>query len=266
MTHYRNRPANADRDWGGPWSARKESMAGPEDKIEIEPQGASPDSTDDTLESVEEAFDEEEVVEEAAPAEPEEADEPADLVAAGETGGSDGHQGWTIMLICLGIGLIAACMIIPQADENRRMLYQTEKLKIDLAHLEQQVAINDEFIQRVGRDPALSERLAQRQLKFIRKGSAVLDLNEPRSTDSSPFSLTMIEGPPPMPEYEPVGGRLGAWCRDGRKRLYTIGAGLLLLATGLVLGATPAGREELAAGTDEEFTGPSADASNSSNA
>ena len=146
------------------------------------------------------------------------------------------------------------------------MLYQTEKLKIDLAHLEQQVAINDEFIQRVGRDAALSERLAQRQLKFIRKGSAVLDLNEPRSSDSSPFSLTMIQGPPPMPEYEPVGGRLGAWCRDGRKRLYTIGAGLLLLATGLVLGATPAEREELAAGTDEEFTGPSADASNSSNA
>jgi hypothetical protein len=258
-------------------------MAGPQDKFEIEPQDASPESADEAVELVEETLDEEQVVEEAEDSEweeeaaeeenvildtdaGEETDEPADLVAAGDTATSEGHQGWTIMLICLGIGLIAACMIIPQADENRRMLYQTEKLKTDLAHLEQQVAINDEFIQRVGRDPALSERLAQRQLKFIRKGSAVLDLNEPRSTDSSPFSLTMIEGPPPMPEYEPVGGRLGAWCRDGRKRLYTIGAGLLLLATGLVLGATPAEREELAAGIDDEETEPSDTPANFPNA
>ena len=69
----------------------------------------------------------------------------------------------------------------------------------------------------------------------------MLDLDELRTVDSSPFSLTMIQGPPAMAEYQSVGGRMGAWCRDGRKRLYTIGAGLLVLAAGLVLGATPAG-------------------------
>lgn len=204
-----------------------------EDTINIEAQDESPEMADEALT----ALDEEPWLP-AAPA------SPAPAVSSDEPDApdvSDGHHGWTIMLICLGIGLIAACIIIPQADQNGRMLYQTGQLKTDLEHLQKQVAINEDFIQRAGRDAAISERLAQRQLKFIRRGTAVLDLDELRTVDSSPFSLTMIQGPPAMAEYQSVGGRMGAWCRDGRKRLYTIGAGLLVLAAGLVLGATPAG-------------------------
>jgi hypothetical protein len=171
-------------------------------------------------------------------------EQPPDSARAPSPGECSGHHGWTIMLICMGIGLIAACVFIPQADQNGRMFHQVEQLRTDLEHLQQQVAVNDQFIQRAGHDAGLSERLAQRHLKLIRRGTAVLDLNEPRIIDRSPFSLTMIQPPPPMPAHEPVGGRLGTWCRDGRKRLYTIGAGLLLVAMGLVLGASPARAEQ----------------------
>src|SRR6185436_15396657 len=59
------------------------------------------------------------------------------------------HHGWTIMLISAGIGLIALCLLIPQSDENRLMAYQCQKLKMDLEHLDKQVAVNQEFIDRL---------------------------------------------------------------------------------------------------------------------
>ena len=43
-------------------------------------------------------------------------DEDEALLAAGATGG-----GWTIPLLCLGIAVIACCLVIPQADANRRL-------------------------------------------------------------------------------------------------------------------------------------------------
>ena len=62
------------------------------------------------------------------------------------------------MLISAGIGLIACCLLIPQSDENRLMAYECQKLKMDLEHLDKQVAVNQEFIDRLGRDPALRHR------------------------------------------------------------------------------------------------------------
>jgi len=149
----------------------------------------------------------------------------------------EGYHGWTIVLLAIGIGLIACCLLLPQADDNRKLLYQCETLKVDLDHLEKQVEINDEFIKRVGNDRALAERLALRQMNCIRRGSTVLDLKQTGSTaERSPFSLVTIPPPPPMPEYKPVGGRLAELCRGPRNRLRMIGAGLILMAAGLVLG------------------------------
>src|SRR5688500_5356867 len=88
-----------------------------------------------------------------------------------------GGGGWTIIPVSLGLGLIACCVLIPQADENRRLAHQREQLRIDLEHLQTQARVNDEFVQRVGSDPTLAERLAQRQMKFVRKGSGVLELD-----------------------------------------------------------------------------------------
>ena len=167
-----------------------------------------------------------------------EADAPAGL---SETDMTQGNHGWTIVLLALGMGLIACCLLIPQADENRKLLYQSEKLKTDLEHLEKQVQINDEFVTRARTDPVLAERLAQRLMNQIRRGTNILDLKQVESLeDRSPYSLVTMPPPPPMPEYKPVGGRIAGMFRDAHNRLKLMGVGMALLAAGLILGqSTP---------------------------
>jgi hypothetical protein len=143
---------------------------------------------------------------------------------------------WTIPLVCIGIAIIACCMLIPGADENRRLAYDKLKLEADLTQLQAQVETNGEFLKRVGDDPTLAERLAQRQMKMVREGSSVLELKEPApGSNLSPFLLTAVPPPPTLPEYRPSGGRLAAMCRQPRTRLYLMGAALLAIAAGLVL-------------------------------
>lgn len=163
-------------------------------------------------------------------------------------GGSDGTMdpssrdragGWTIVLVAIGLGLIACCFLIPQADENRRLAHQRQQLRMDLTHLQKQVQVNDEFLRRLGSDPALAERLAQRQMRLVRKGTGVLDVDGESDEVTSPYLLTTVPPPTPLPGYEPQGGALSRWCRDTHTRLYMIGSGLMLLALGLVLGYTP---------------------------
>lgn len=151
----------------------------------------------------------------------------------------DRAGGWTIVLVSIGLGLIACCFLIPQADENRRLAHQREQLRIDLEHLQKQVGRNEEFLRRLGTDPALAERLAQRQMGLVRKGSGVLDVDGEPDAISSPYLLTTVPPPAPLPEYQPQGGAIARWCRDTHTRLYMIGSGLMLLALGLVLGYTP---------------------------
>jgi hypothetical protein len=148
--------------------------------------------------------------------------------------------GWTIPLLCLGIGLIACCVIIPQADANGRLFYERQMLQADLESVEKQVAVNGEFIKRVMDDPTLAERLAGRQMKTIRKGQKPLALkHEPADGDMSPFALVTVAPPALPPPYKPVGGGFAALCRDARTRLYIMGAAMTLIAAGLVLGAAP---------------------------
>src|SRR5688500_3198292 len=58
-------------------------------------------------------------------------------------------DGWTIPLVCIGIGIIACCVIIAQTDSNRRLVYEREKLKRDLEYVERQVEVNDDFLRKV---------------------------------------------------------------------------------------------------------------------
>jgi len=143
---------------------------------------------------------------------------------------------WTIPMLCAGIGLIACCIIIPQADSNRRLAYEKQMLQADLESVERQVTVNAEFLNRVVDDPALSERLAQRQLKRVRKGQRVLQLKE-EQPEMSPFQITNVAPPPAPPPYTPVGGIVAGLCYDARTRLYLMGVALTMIAGGLVLGA-----------------------------
>jgi hypothetical protein len=146
---------------------------------------------------------------------------------------------FTIPLLCLGIGLIACCMLIPAADENQRLLYERLSLQADLEQIQKQIAVNDEFLKRVADDPTLSQRLAQRQMKMVQEGTSVLELKGNYSgRDMSPFELVTLPPPAELPPYRPVGGKLSELCRNPHSQLYLMGGGLLLMAAGLVLGSS----------------------------
>jgi len=146
--------------------------------------------------------------------------------------------GWTIPLLCMGIAIISFCLIIPQADANRRLAYERAALRADLESIQTQVATNDEFLRRLASDPTLAERLAQRQLNLQRAGTMTLPVQLGNGS-TSPFDLVKVPPPEPMEPYEPVGGKLAAVCRDSRSRLYLMGVGLFVLAAGLILGIGP---------------------------
>jgi hypothetical protein len=148
--------------------------------------------------------------------------------------------------MCLGLGVIAACVLVPQAEANKKLAAERDKLKRDLAYVDTQISVNDEFLKNVGGDAGLAERLAQRQMKVIREGSSVLELRGRRAAsrreEMSPFMLVSVAPPPAPAPYTPPVGILGSLCRDARYQLYVSGLGMLMVATGLVLGASASPR------------------------
>jgi len=155
------------------------------------------------------------------------------------------RSGWTVALLCIGLAIISCCVIIPQADANRRLAYEQLKLQLDLEQIKNQASVNREFLKRISTDATLAERLAQRQMKMIPRGTTVLELrDQPGQNDMSPFLLVNLPAPSPLPEYKPVGGIVADVCTDSRTRLYLLGAGLFLIAAGLVMGGTPVRRAQ----------------------
>jgi hypothetical protein len=173
--------------------------------------------------------------------------ETAAAIASAATAGADvalapparSGGAFTIPLICLGVGVIAMCLLIPAADEVRRLAYERDRLRADLEQLQKQVSTNDAFLQRVASDPVLAERLARRQLKMVPQGTQVLDLKSAAAAtstrDMSPFLLVTVPPPAPMPPYRSVGGVLANACRHPKTQLYLIGGSLMAIASGLGL-------------------------------
>jgi hypothetical protein len=151
-----------------------------------------------------------------------------------------GGGGVTIPMMCLGIALIAACLLVPAADDVRRLAYERDRLRADLEQLHEQVQTNDAFLKRVADDATLAERLARRQMKMVPEGTAVLELSGAKPQDElSPFLLVTVPPPAPMAEYRPVGGMLAAAVQHPKTQLYLIGASLMMIAAGLVLSRSP---------------------------
>lgn len=165
-------------------------------------------------------------------------EEPREMRQGGERGG------WTIAILCMGLGIIAACVLIPQADANRRLVYEREKLRLDLTQVQRQIAVNSEFLSELEKDPQLTERLAQREMRAVPQGEAVVNtksdsaLASPsaRAARMSPFSLVKVPPPPALAPYQPVPGFLASLCRDPNSHMYVLGTGMLLVAGGLTLG------------------------------
>ena len=160
----------------------------------------------------------------------------ADLAPAGPTTGG----GWTIPLMCVGLGLIACCVIIPQAETNRQLFHEQQALSADLDRLQKQVSVNDEFLKNVLDNPTLAERLASRQLKTIRKGQKVLAMKEGNdNADMSPFTLVDLPPAAPTPPYRAKRGTIADLCNNARSRLYLLGMALAMVAIGLVMDSRP---------------------------
>jgi hypothetical protein len=167
--------------------------------------------------------------------------------AAAETGG------WTIAILCLGLGIIAACLVIPQADANRRLVYEREKLRLDLTQVQKQIAVNREFLSEMESDPQLTERLAQREMRAVQQGEAIVDTKPDRgsaqsaSADAermSPFNIINVPPPAALPPYQPVSGYFARLCRSTQSHVYLLGAGMILVAGGLALGGAQGPREQ----------------------
>jgi hypothetical protein len=158
---------------------------------------------------------------------------------------SDGG-GWTVAILCMGLGLIAACIVIPQADANRRLVYEREQLKLDLQQVQKQIGLNKEFLLKMESDPQLTERLAQREMRTVKRGEAVVTVNSDNNSGSSaekmsPFGIVNVPPPPKLAPYQPVGGMLAQLCRDPGSHMYVLGGGMLLVAIGLTLGGSSGG-------------------------
>jgi hypothetical protein len=159
--------------------------------------------------------------------------------------------GWAITLLCIGLGLIMACVIIPESDANQRMAYQRETLRLDLAQIQHQVEINKQFLAKIESDPQLTLRLIQREMHAVPRGEKVLDVGSTSGEDAhgssqseqaervSPFFIVNIPPAPRLPPYQLSGGLLANLCRGAQSRLYLMGGALLLVAIGLV-GGEPA--------------------------
>jgi len=143
---------------------------------------------------------------------------------------------WTIPTLCAGLAIVACSLIIPQTDANRRLAWEREGLERDLKSIQKQVDVNGQFLERVADDANLAERLAQRQMKVYRAGTAVLELKRQGNDEMSPFLLTAVVPPDPLPAYAPKSGMLAELFLHPKHTLYLSGLGLLLIAVGLVMG------------------------------
>lgn len=167
--------------------------------------------------------------------------------AAMDAMAAKGSPIWTIPLMCAGLSLIAACMIVPAADQNRHLAWERERLRLDLEQVQQQVEVNNSFLDKMRQDPALAERLAQRQLRVVREGSTAIHVDgDTTFQERSPFSLIQVPDPEPLPAYQPIGNKFAALCRNPRTQLYLTAAALFMLAVGLVLGGTSPKKPQVA--------------------
>jgi len=229
-----NAPTNWEEESGGQWHLEAPPGDWQMESLPEQPGGRGDEIEDDNL---------------TAPLylpEPEVEDEEAyPPRASAETGG------WTIAILCMGLGIIAACLVIPQADANRRLVYEREKLRLDLAQVQKQIAVNKEFLSEMESDPQLTERLAQREMRAVQQGEAIVDTKadagsgQSASADAermSPFNIINVPPPAALASYQPVGGYFAALCRSPQSHVYLLGVGMILVAGGLVLGGSPAPR------------------------
>lgn len=144
---------------------------------------------------------------------------------------------WTIPLTFVGIAIVACSILIPASDENRRANYELAKIERDVDYFERQSAVNKDFIERVNTDATLAERLALRQLHQTRQGVKIAPMSgKPDAFGASPFAMTRLDPPVPLPPYEPVQTVLSEWFTGEKQAQQMAALGLIVAGAGVMLG------------------------------
>lgn len=161
--------------------------------------------------------------------------------AAGEDEASSGVA-WALPLLALGLGLVACCLLLPAADENRQLANERALLAAEAEALERQVSLNEEFIDRLHSDPQLARRLVYRQHRPDPGTDVVLlgdGRDDPRERFAlSPFALLAADPVIAPPPAQPGGGALASLCRHPRTKLAVLGVGLMCCLLGLLTGGS----------------------------
>ena len=139
-------------------------------------------------------------------------------------------------LVCAGLCLIAVCLLVPQAESNRRLAVERDQLQVDVAHAEAQLAVDGRFLAGAAGDPEVAERLAQRQLREIRGDATALPLTDGLPAITTAADMLRVPPPPPVSPYRPPAGILGDLTRTTHRQLLGLAGGLFLVGVGLILG------------------------------
>lgn len=144
---------------------------------------------------------------------------------------------WTIPLTFVGIAIVACAVIIPAAEETRRDAYELAKIEQSVEHFQQQSAVNADFLDRVNTDATLAERLAMRQLHQTRPGVKLAPLaGEKGAFGASPFAITQLDPPQPLPPFRPSRGPLAEWFLGDKRPQQMAALGLLIAGIGVMVG------------------------------
>ena len=162
------------------------------------------------------------------------------LAESSEREADDRGVAWALPLLALGLGLIACCLLLPVADENRKLADERSRLAAELEAIERQVETNSDFIDRLHADPQLARRLVYRQ-RPPEPQEQVATLGDgrgdPRQRFSlSPFALLAADPVVAPPPSVPGGGALATLCRNPRTKLAVLGVGLMCCLLGLLAG------------------------------
>ena len=128
-------------------------------------------------------------------------------------------------MLAIGLAIIACAIVIGQIESNRQMSWQKNKLQQDVEHLREQVRVNKDFVDRLNTDESLLERLAQRQMRLVREGSAALELTGQTNEIRSPFTLVRVPPPSEVQPYQPASDPLTRMLGTPHRQVWAFGAG-----------------------------------------
>ncbi|MFT3788518.1 MAG: hypothetical protein QM770_20495 [Tepidisphaeraceae bacterium] len=147
------------------------------------------------------------------------------------------------LLIVAGLAMVGAAVLAPLREESRSLAHDAFALQREVDQVNRQMQINRDFVAAVPTDPQLATRLAMRQhtdVGHTDTKSIALRGATTKPFAQSPFALTSLPPPEPLPAYSSdVPAALRSWLLDANRRSLVLGLGVFCVAAGLILGAMP---------------------------